>query len=162
MGKRKQQKSDCVCDHPGHCVCLPPAAVTWVPDTRPKIDNPDPNAATMLDIELAAKFRELVELAATDPHLPGRLREAVAELTAEDRAKVVLLQDELDEVKAEWYEPSRYDEDIASITKDWHTTMAERDDLKAKVDELTDELADLCLEVERSNDLVNLVQADRC
>jgi chromosome segregation ATPase len=135
---------------------------SWVPDTRPKIDNPDPNAATMLDIELAAKFRELVELAATDPHLPGRLREAVAELTDDARAEVVALQAEFDEVKAEWYEPSRYDEDIASITKDWHTTMAERDDLKAKLDTLTEELADLRLENERSNDLVNLVQADRC
>jgi chromosome segregation ATPase len=162
MGKRKQQKSDCVCDHPGHCVCLPPAAVTWVPDTRPRQDNPDPNEAYRLDLELAAKFRELVELAATDPHLPGRLREAVAELTDEARADVVALQDELDGVKDEWYSPDRYDEDIASITKDWQTTMAERDDLKAKLDTLTDELADLCLENDRLRSMLTLIQADGC
>jgi chromosome segregation ATPase len=162
MGKRKQQKSDCVCDHPGYCVCLPQAAVTWVPDTRPRQDNPDPNEAYRLDLELAAKFRELVELAATDPHLPGRLREAVAELKDEARSNVVLLQAELEKVKSEWYEPERYDEDTKALEAQVSEVNAQKIALEATIDRLTDELADLCLENDRLRSMLTLSQVDGC
>ena len=103
-----------------------PTTVTWIPDTRPQRDDPDPNEATRLDIELTAKFRQLVDLAETDPHLPGRLREAVAELKglAADRLA------ELEEVKCDL---SAALVDASEAEADASTAWGQVRDLEAEV-----------------------------